>query len=88
MRPYNKHFSKFMLICLFVVCSFSCFISCSSDKYTKIQVIFDTDANNELDDQHALAYLLFNKQSFDVLGVTINSTYNGGEVQSHYNDYH
>ena len=24
-----------------------------------IPVIFDTDANNELDDQHALAYLLF-----------------------------
>ncbi len=23
-------------------------------------VLFDTDANNELDDQHALAYLLYN----------------------------
>ena len=25
-----------------------------------IRVLFDSDANNELDDQHALAYLLFN----------------------------
>jgi purine nucleosidase len=37
----------------------SCTGSCKkTDK--RIPVIFDTDANNELDDQHALAYLLFN----------------------------
>ena len=49
-----------------------------------IPVIFDTDANNELDDQHALAYLLFNGQTFDVRGVTVNATYNGGEIDGHY----
>jgi hypothetical protein len=37
-------------------------------------VILDTDANNELDDQHAIAYLLFNGQVFDVEGITVNRT--------------
>jgi hypothetical protein len=50
----------------------------------KIRLIFDTDANNELDDQHALAYLLFNGEIFDVEGVTVNSTYNGGNIDGHY----
>ena len=49
----------------------------------RINVIFDTDANNELDDQHALAYLLFNSDLFDVRGVTVNATFNGGEIQEH-----
>ena len=49
----------------------------------KIPVIFDTDANNELDDQHALAYLLFNGETFDVRGVTVNATFNGGEIEEH-----
>ncbi|RLD73006.1 MAG: nucleoside hydrolase [Bacteroidetes bacterium] len=48
-----------------------------------IPVIFDTDANNELDDQHALAYLLLNDQSFNILGITTNATYNGGEIDEH-----
>jgi purine nucleosidase len=48
-----------------------------------IPLIFDTDANNELDDQHALAYLLLNDQAFNVLGITVNATYNGGEIDEH-----
>lgn len=48
-----------------------------------IPVIFDTDANNELDDQHALAYLLLNDQTFNVLGITTNATFNGGEINAH-----
>lgn len=50
----------------------------------KIKVIFDTDANNELDDQHALAYLLVNGQTFDLKGVTVNATVNGGGIEGHY----
>jgi inosine-uridine nucleoside N-ribohydrolase len=46
----------------------------------KVRVIFDTDANNELDDQHALAYLLFNGDTFAVEGITVNATYNGGDI--------
>lgn len=52
----------------------------------KIPVIFDTDANNELDDQHALAYLLFNENTFDVVGVTVNATRSGGAIENHYQE--
>src|SRR5690606_4431709 len=50
----------------------------------KIRVVFDTDANNELDDQHALAYLLFNGDVFAVEGVTVNATRGGGPVEEQY----
>ena len=49
-------------------------------------VIFDTDANNELDDQHALIYLLLNGKDFIVPGVTVNATRNGGDIQGHYDE--
>jgi len=50
---------------------------------SRIPVIIDTDANNELDDQHALAYLLLNDTTFNVLGITVNATYNGGGIEEH-----
>ena len=65
---------------LFFVCSVLLLAGCGPKK---IPVIFDTDANNELDDQHALAYLLFNEETFETLGVTVNATYNGGDVNGH-----
>lgn len=46
-----------------------------------IPVIIDTDANNELDDQHAMAYLFFNEDVFNTIGVTVNATYNGGNIE-------
>jgi purine nucleosidase len=49
----------------------------------RIPVIFDTDANNELDDQHALAYLLLNDETFNTIGITVNATRNGGEIGEH-----
>lgn len=49
----------------------------------RIPVIFDTDANNELDDQHALAYLVWNDETFDVRGITTNATVSGGEIALH-----
>ncbi|PKA98680.1 inosine-uridine nucleoside N-ribohydrolase [Flavobacteriaceae bacterium MAR_2009_75] len=52
----------------------------------KIKLIFDTDANNELDDQHALAYMLLNGEVFDVKGITVNTTYNGKGIQGHYDE--
>jgi len=59
-------------------------ISCSSQKKApvsdRIRVLLDTDANNELDDQHALAYMLFNGNVFDVEGITVNRTRNGGDI--------
>jgi hypothetical protein len=45
-----------------------------------LRVLVDTDANNELDDQHALAYLLFSGGAFDVEGITVNATRGGGDI--------
>jgi len=53
---------------------------------TKIRILLDTDANNELDDQHAIAYMLFNSHIFDVEGITVNRTGNGGEIEKHYEE--
>ena len=53
---------------------------------TRIPVIVDTDANNELDDQHALAYVLLNGDTFDVKGVTVNATRGGGDIREHYEE--
>ena len=50
------------------------FSGCNLGQGRKIPVIFDTDANNEVDDQHALAYLLFSGNHFDVEGITVNAT--------------
>lgn len=44
-------------------------------------MLLDSDANNEVDDQHALAYLLFSGNAFDLVGITVNRTRNGGDVE-------
>jgi purine nucleosidase len=51
---------------------------------SKIRVVFDTDTNNELDDQHALAYLLFNQDVFKIEAITINTTSSGGGIEKQY----
>ncbi len=61
-------------------------IICSASESVKIPIIVDTDANNELDDQHALAYLFFNADIFDIKGITTNSTHNGGAIKGHYDE--
>ena len=48
----------------------------------KIRVLLDTDANNELDDQHAIAYMLFSGDRFAVDGVTVNRTNSGGDIDA------
>ena len=58
-------------------------VSCTKTE-DRIPVIFDTDANNELDDQHALAYLLFNAGVFDTKAITVNATSNGGNIDEQY----
>jgi inosine-uridine preferring nucleoside hydrolase len=59
-------------------------VECSAAE--KIRVILDTDANNELDDQHAIAYMLFNGDVFDIEGITVNKTKSGGDVDKHYEE--
>lgn len=67
---------KILLLVLVIL-----FSSCTSRE--KIRVILDTDANNELDDQHAIAYLIANSDLFAVEGITTNRTWNGGPVENH-----
>ena len=55
----------------------------SQEEAQGIPVIFDTDANNELDDQHAMAYLLLNEKVFNTIGITVNATRNGGAIGEH-----
>ena len=57
-------------------------LGCSAENQ-KIRVILDTDANNELDDQHAIAYLIGNEDHFHIEGITTNRTRNGGMVDEH-----
>ncbi|MBN1479807.1 nucleoside hydrolase [candidate division KSB1 bacterium] len=66
-----------------VVAFLSCTPSLETSSTAKIRVILDTDANNELDDQHAIAYLLLNGTVFDVDGITVNATRNGGDINEH-----
>ena len=47
-------------------------------------ILIDTDANNELDDQHAIAYAAFNGDTFNVVGVTVNNTPNGDGIEGQY----
>lgn len=83
----NKMFKTLLLsACVSIM------FNCTSEKAgnlsstSKTPVIFDTDANNELDDQHAMAYLLLNGNTFDVKAVTVNATYNGGDINEHYKE--
>jgi purine nucleosidase len=57
--------------------------ACEHNVQNRIPVILDTDANNELDDQHAIAYLIYNNDIFDIRGITTNRTWNGGPVEEH-----
>ncbi len=76
-----------LLFLLLIILMFSCGksdVPTEGEKSSKMRVILDTDANNELDDQHAIAYMLFNGQVFDVEGFTVNRTRNGGDIDQHY----
>ncbi|MEN8203522.1 MAG: nucleoside hydrolase [Bacteroidota bacterium] len=80
---------KFSFTLLSFLLALVLFPGCSStsdsgnSELSGIPVIFDTDANNEVDDQHALAYLLLNEDVFNVIGITVNATHNGGEIDGH-----
>jgi len=76
-----KHVNLFYLLSLIFL------LACSTEKQDeKMRIIIDTDANNELDDQHALAYAFLNEDVFDVVGVTVNNTDNGYGLQGQYDE--
>lgn len=61
-------------------------MACSRPDADRIPILVDTDANNELDDQHALAYAFFNQDVFDIKGITINATFGGGDASEQYEE--
>lgn len=67
------------LVLLVAACAVPSSASAQRPAFTR--VLLDTDANNELDDQHAIAYLLFSGDVFDVEGITVNRTRGGGDVE-------
>jgi len=75
-------FNLAILVVLFAGCQ-------QSQKQTekeRIKILIDSDANNELDDQHAMAYAFLNSEIFDVVGVTVNNTRNGDGIQGQYDE--
>jgi len=89
-KSKRNMFKKTSLLLIVSVLSFVV-VSCTTSAKKKddmtqgnrIPLILDTDANNELDDQHAIAYMLFNQDCFDIKGITVNETYNGGSIEKH-----
>lgn len=80
--PANKLNMKQILLSAFLIFSFGY----SKPDIDRIPVIVDTDANNELDDQHALAYAFFNREVFDIKGITVNATSGGGDADKQYEE--
>ena len=76
------------MLCFILIIITGCSQHSETSRSSKIRVLLDTDANNELDDQHAIAYMLFNSQVFDVEGITVNRTYNGGNIDKHFEEAH
>ncbi len=74
------------IICTIFACSSSGGQQSVESPSNKIRIILDTDANNELDDQHAIAYMLFNGDLFEVEGITVNATSGGGDIAKHFDE--
>lgn len=78
----NKISIYFLVLLLFSACQ----QLPKNENLGKLKIIIDSDANNELDDQHALAYAFLNPDIFEVLGVTVNNTRNGYGIQGQYDE--
>lgn len=74
------------IISLAIVIITACQQSQKPIEEAKLKILIDTDANNELDDQHALAYAFLNSEFFEVVGVTVNDTRNGDGIQGQYDE--
>ncbi len=61
----------------------ACNLESSAEESDGIPIILDTDTNNELDDQHAIAYLLLSGEALNTVGITVNATFSGGEIDLH-----
>ncbi|WP_339712111.1 nucleoside hydrolase [Cyclobacterium amurskyense] len=79
----KNHLFALLLVMGITILTSSCHKQTNSGKH---RVLLDSDANNELDDQHAMAYLFFNGDVFDVVGITVNTTRSGGNIEGHYKE--
>jgi purine nucleosidase len=69
---YAKNMNNRLSLLLVLFCGFS-MVAQHAFGAERMRIIVDTDILNEMDDQHALAYTLFNSHVFEVEGVTTNS---------------
>ena len=50
----------------------------------RVPIIIDTDINQDVDDRIAVPYALFDRERFEVVGLTSNNTRNGGDIDDHH----
>ena len=77
---------KLSFLAAVIIMFAACQQSQNQKEKVKMKILIDTDTNNELDDQHALAYAFLNSDVFDVVGVTVNNTRNGDGIQGQYDE--
>ncbi len=70
--PMNNAKTMKMCASLLVVLLCALPLSATAVGAEKIRIILDTDARAEVDDQHAIAYMLFSGEHFAVEGITVN----------------
>ncbi len=75
-----------LILGFFIFCGTTTLKSQTPPTAKKLPIIFDTDANNELDDQHALAYLFSNMDYFDIKTIIVNATRKGGDIDRHFDE--
>jgi len=90
MKTSHSNYLAILFLSMLIVSSCTNYSEQVDETTVRHHVIFDTDANNEVDDQHALAYLLFSGDVFAVEGVTVNATSDpdGYDVYSHVSDHY
>jgi purine nucleosidase len=82
-RNYRAPTAAVVSLTLGLALTSACGVLRRGPEQGRTRVLLDTDANNEVDDQHALAYMLFSGDAFDVAGISVNRTRNGGDVEKH-----
>src|SRR5687768_17814358 len=77
------HPSKSFALLTVTLVAAATLLHASMQTSSRIRVLLDSDANNEMDDQYAIAYLLLNGGAFDVDVITVNRTRGGGGIEEH-----
>jgi purine nucleosidase len=73
----DKNMTTYWVLLVALLCVHQ--LAATAGAAEKIRIIMDTDALAEVDDQHAIAYMLFSGDHFDVEGITVNRGSDGGQ---------